>query len=139
MRGCTEIQRNKIGKKTMLLKDFYSIISSSSPENNTFETTIELHKEHMIFKGHFPNFPVTPGVAMLQIIKELTENQLEQTLFLESASNVKFLALVDPNENSILKFSITFQEDAQHVKVKNTTSFKDGTPVLKSYITFAKR
>lgn len=123
----------------MLLKDFYNIKTSSSPENNTFETTIELHKEHPIFKGHFPNFPVTPGVAMLQIIKELTEKQLQQTLFLKSASNVKFLALVDPNENSTLKFSITFQEDAQHVKVKNTTSFKDGTPVLKSYITFTIR
>lgn len=123
----------------MLLKNFYNIISSSSPETHAFETTIELHKEHPIFKGHFPNFPVTPGVAMLQIIKELAENRLQQTLFLESASNVKFLALVDPNENSTLKFSITFQEDAQHVKVKNTTSFKDGTPVLKSYITFTKR
>ncbi|MBO3096872.1 3-hydroxyacyl-ACP dehydratase [Gelidibacter pelagius] len=123
----------------MLLKNFYEIQSSKSLEQNSFETIIDLQKEHPIFNGHFPNFPVTPGVAMLQIIKELTENQLEQSLFLKSASNVKFLSLVDPNENSILKFNISLEEDFQHVKVKNTTSFQDGTPVLKCYITFDKR
>lgn len=123
----------------MLLKKFYKIQTSESHEDNSFETIIDLQKEHPIFNGHFPNFPVTPGVAMLQIIKELTENQLQQALFLKSASNVKFLSLVDPNENSILKFSITLEENIQHVKVKNTTSFQDGTPVLKCYITFDKR
>lgn len=123
----------------MLLKNFYNIQSSESFDTNSFETTIDLQKEHPIFKGHFPNFPVTPGVAMLQIIKELTEKQLQHPLFLKAASNVKFLSLVDPNENSILNFSMTLEEDLQDVKVKNTTSFKDGTPVLKCYITFDKQ
>ncbi|RXJ52362.1 3-hydroxyacyl-ACP dehydratase [Gelidibacter gilvus] len=123
----------------MLLQKFYKIKTSESHEDNSFETIIDLQKEHPIYNGHFPNFPVTPGVAMLQIIKELTEKQLQQDLFLKSASNVKFLSLVDPNKNSILKFSITLEEDLQNVKVKNTTSFTDGTPVLKCYITFDKR
>lgn len=123
----------------MLLKDFYSIISSTSPETDTFETRVQLQKEHPLFQGHFPNFPVTPGVAMLQIIKELTENHLQQALFLESASNVKFLALVDPNVHSTLQFSITYQRKSEYIKVKNTTSFADGTQVLKCYITFTKR
>ncbi|HUH28223.1 3-hydroxyacyl-ACP dehydratase [Gelidibacter sp.] len=123
----------------MLLKNFYKIQTSEFHEDNSFETVINVQKEHSIFNGHFPNFPVTPGVALMQIIKELTEKQLQQPLFLKSASNVKFLSLVDPNKNAILKFSITLEEDLQYVKVKNTTSFKDGTPVLKCYITFDKR
>ncbi|MBA6153889.1 3-hydroxyacyl-ACP dehydratase [Gelidibacter maritimus] len=123
----------------MLLTNFYKIQTSETLEDNSFETIIVLQNEHPIFNGHFPNFPVTPGVAMLQIIKELTENQLQQSLFLKSASNVKFLSLVDPNKNAILNFSITLEEDHEHVKVKNTTSFTDGMPVLKCYITFDKR
>src|SRR5690606_5569200 len=123
----------------MLLKDFYTVQSSNSLDENSFETIISIEKEHAIFNGHFPDFPVTPGVAMLQIIKELTEKQIHQSLFLEAASNVKFLAIVDPNKNPILKFSITFQESAHNIKLTNATSFSDGTPVLKCYITFVKR
>lgn len=123
----------------MLLKNFYNILTSESLDAHAFIATIEIQKEHPIFKGHFPNFPVTPGVVMLQIIKELTEHHCHQSLFLESASNVKFLSLVDPNVHASLKFNITFQEDDQHIKVKNTTSFEDGTTVLKCNATFVKR
>ncbi len=123
----------------MLLKNFYTIVKTESLEANAFETTIKIHKEHPIFKGHFPNLSVTPGVAMLQILKELTETHLRLSLFLESASNVKFLSLVDPNVNATLKFHIIVQEDTPNFKVKNTTSFEDGTPVLKCNVTFVKR
>ena len=123
----------------MLIKDFYKILTCESLESHSFVTTVEIQKEHPIFEGHFPNFPVTPGVAMLQIIKELTEIHCQHSLFLESASQVKFLSLVDPNINSTLKFNITLQKEEQHLKVKNTTSFEDGTPVLKCSITFVKR
>lgn len=123
----------------MLLKNFYTVVKSESLEANSLAATIEIHKEHPIFEGHFPNLPVTPGVAMLQILKELTQNYLHQPLLLESASNVKFLSLVDPNVNATLKFEIIVQEDTPNFKVKNTTSFEDGTPVLKCNVTFAKR
>lgn len=123
----------------MLLKNFYTILKSEALEAHSFVATVKIQKEHPIFEGHFPNFPVTPGVAMLQIIKELTEQHCNQSLFLESASNVKFLSLVDPNVNAILKFNIIFQEDHQNIKVKNTTYFEDGTAVLKCNVTFVKR
>lgn len=123
----------------MLLQNFYKILTSESLEANSFVTTVEIQKEHPIFKGHFPNFTVTPGVGMLQIIKELTEDYCNQSLFLKSASNVKFLSLVNPNVNPSLEFSITLHEDEKHIKVTNTTSFEDKTPVLKCNVTFVKR
>ena len=123
----------------MLLKNFYAILKSEYSEAHSFVATVDLNKEHPIFEGHFPKFPVTPGVSMLQIIKELTEKHLNQSLFLVSGTNIKFLKVVDPNENSILKFNLTFKEDGEHIKVKNTTSFEDGTPVLKCNVTFVKR
>ena len=123
----------------MLLKDFYTILKCESLEAYSFVTTINIQKEHPIFEGHFPNFPITPGVTMLQIIKELTESNLNQSLFLVSGSNIKFLSLVNPNENTILKFNITIHEDSENIKVKNTTSFEDGTPILKCNVTFVKR
>ncbi len=128
-----EIQEN------MLLKNFYTILSSESLDASSFIATIKIHKEHPIFEGHFPNFPVTPGVAMLQIIKKLTEHYCNHSLFLKSGSNIKFLNLVNPNENARLKFDIRVQETSEQIKIKNTTSFNDGTPVLKCNVTFVKR
>ena len=123
----------------MLLTNFYKILKSESLEDDSFSATVQIQKEHPIFDGHFPAFPITPGVGMLQIIKELTETYANEILFLEGASNVKFLALVDPNINSTLTFNLLFNEDDINIKVKNTTSFEDGTLVLKCNATFAKR
>lgn len=123
----------------MLLENFYTILKSETLEAQSLIAIIEIQKEHPIFDGHFPNFPITPGVTMLQIIKALTENILNQSLLLVSGSNIKFLSLVNPNENAILKFNITILEDSENIKVKNITSFEDGTPVLKCNVTFAKR
>lgn len=122
----------------MLLEDFYTIVASKRTEGNSVEFTVDLHKEHPIFKGHFPNFPVTPGVAMLQMIKNSLETQLQHELILKSASKIKFLTLVNPNDDSILTFNVTYLLENDVVKVKNSTSLRDGRSVLKCNVTFVK-
>lgn len=123
----------------MLLDDFYKVQDSKVVDENSLELTIELKKNHDIFKGHFPNFPVTPGVAMLQIIKNGLETQHNQSLLLQSSSTIKFLNLVNPNENAILIFNIHFTIDDDIIQVKNITTFKDGQSVLKCNVTFVKK
>ncbi|MBQ0740088.1 3-hydroxyacyl-ACP dehydratase, partial [Aquimarina celericrescens] len=56
----------------MLLKDFYKT-NTLITVGNISTVTITINKNHKIFKGHFPGNPVTPGVCMIQIIKELAE------------------------------------------------------------------
>lgn len=83
----------------MLLPDFYQLntISVQSLADKTkIEAEIVLNSAHTIFKGHFPNLPVVPGVCMVQIVKEMAEKQLEQKLFLSSANNIKFLSVLNP-------------------------------------------
>jgi 3-hydroxyacyl-[acyl-carrier-protein] dehydratase len=123
----------------MLLDDLYSVQNFKVVDENSIQLTIELEKNHTIFKGHFPNFPVTPGVAMLQIIKNGLENHLSQSLQLQSSSQIKFLNLVNPNEHAILIFNIQFTFEDNLIKVKNTTTFKDGSSVLKCNVTFVKK
>ncbi len=123
----------------MLLDDFYSVQNYRSVDENSLELTIELHKNHGIFKGHFPDFPVTPGVAMLQIIKNGLEHHLLQSLLLQDASSVKFLSLVNPEEHTILIFNMHFTVEKKIIKLKNITTFKDGRSVLKCNVTFVKK
>ena len=123
----------------MLLDDFYKVETLKVLDENSIELTIQLNKDHEIFKGHFPNYPVTPGVAMLQIIKNGLENFLSQQLQLQSSSNIKFLNLVNPNEEKILLFKIDYTQEGELLKVKNSTSFRDGRSVLKCNVTFVKK
>lgn len=118
----------------MLIKDLYAI-QSFEFEDHTVRATIKLNKEHAIFEGHFPGNPVMPGVCMIQIIKELAEKAIEKELFLSIASNIKFMALINPEKNATLQLILVITEVDEVVKVKNTTSFKD-TLALKLSATF---
>ena len=118
----------------MLIEGLYTIHDFT--QNETIVTaTIKLHKERDIFKGHFPGNPVMPGVCMIQIIKELTEKAVAKDLFLSVSSNIKFMAIINPEKNNTLVLTLNIVETENEVKVKNTTSFED-TLALKLSATF---
>lgn len=120
--------------KDPLIIGLYTVLSFKS-SNGEVIATIKLHKEHEIFKGHFPGNPVMPGVCMIQIIKELTEKAVEKELFLAQSSNIKFMAIINPEKNDTLVLNLVLTESENEVKVKNTTTFDD-TLALKLNATF---
>lgn len=95
-----------------LKDDFYTILNSSQKEDG-LSVLVKINKNHQIFKGHFPNHPVTPGVCTLQIIKELTEHHVQKNLFLKSARNVKFMAIINPLENEEVRFDLQIEMQKQ--------------------------
>lgn len=91
----------------MLKNDFYTLLSVNTEENRIVGSLL-LNVDHAIFKGHFPEIPIVPGVVFLQIIKEIIELQLNTTFLLREAKNIKFLDFVNPKETNILHFDISF-------------------------------
>lgn len=120
-----------------ILTDFYTLQSYEKADNGSFTANILLNRDHDIFKGHFPGNPVTPGVCMMQIIKELAEEFIGRKLFLKTASNVKFMAIINPFETPELKMILDITENETEVKVKNTTSFGE-TIALKMSVNYTK-
>lgn len=118
----------------MLIEGLYTVQNLEKDEQNV-NAKVKIHKEHEVFKGHFPDSPVMPGVCMIQMIKELTEQTLNQKLFLNKASNVKFMAIINPEVNALIDLSLTISEEDGFVKVKNVTSYDD-TVALKLSATF---
>ena len=110
----------------MLILDFYSI-KEFNLVNNHLEAVIELNAEHDVFKGHFPNNPVTPGVCMLQILKELVEKATETKLYIKECSNVKFMALINPEVHSELKIAIDMNAIDGGFKLKASAQFEETT------------
>lgn len=122
----------------MLLKDFYTVEKLENVAEGKYNAVVLLNREHDIFKGHFPGNPVTPGVCMMQIIKELSQEILGSSLFMKSSSNVKFMALINPDNNPRLDLELEISGDlTSEIKVKNTTKFED-TVALKLTNTYIK-
>ena len=113
-----------------MLKEFYTLNSLKKQDAENYLCTLTLNSQHSIFKGHFPGNPITPGVCMMQIIKNLTEEITGHKLFLAKTPNVKFMALINPITHPILQLTLAIQHKDADIQVKNTTSF-DETVALK--------
>ncbi|SHL68393.1 3-hydroxyacyl-ACP dehydratase [Flavobacterium chilense] len=110
----------------MVLKDFYKVLSEEKTGDAKYNIRILVNAKHEVFNGHFPGNPIMPGVCMIQIIKELTESITKSSLMIQTLTNVKFMALINPEINPELRLEldVTTTED-DLVKVKNTTYFND--------------
>jgi 3-hydroxyacyl-[acyl-carrier-protein] dehydratase len=95
-----------------LLHTFYKELNSTFSKENeqNFSSTVEINAGHPIFHGHFKQVPITPGVCIIQMIKEIVSEKLKLELFLEEGDNIKFLAMVNPLETPKLtiQFQLTF-------------------------------
>ncbi|HOZ73836.1 MAG TPA: 3-hydroxyacyl-ACP dehydratase [Flavobacterium sp.] len=118
----------------MLLKDFYKIMSLDKNENQ-HQAIIVVNEKHEVFKGHFPGNPIMPGVCMMQIIKELTEQITGCQLVLQTLSNVKFMALINPDVTPELRLELDIIETEDGlVKVKNASYFNETTALKLSSV-----
>ncbi|HKC66926.1 MAG TPA: 3-hydroxyacyl-ACP dehydratase [Bacteroidia bacterium] len=93
-----------------LLEDFYTeIVSTNLSAENTFTATVELNPAHKIYKGHFPEIPVAPGVSLIQVIQEVLAKKINKELSLKEGSNIKFLAMINPLKENKVTISYTIQ------------------------------
>ena len=89
----------------MLKNNFYSITSQDQQDQSS-STVINIHPEHEIFKGHFPEKPVVPGVCMIQIVKEILQQNLSANLLFQKGNQIKFLQLLVPEKEQNIEVSI---------------------------------
>jgi 3-hydroxyacyl-[acyl-carrier-protein] dehydratase len=93
----------------ILLDHFYHI-DSLQKEEGTVKAQITFVVDHPIFKGHFPDMPIVPGVCQTQMLGEIFSQALGLELHLISAASIKFLSLVDPNKNPQLDLTISYSQ-----------------------------
>ena len=89
----------------MLINGLYNLIKVQL-DGNQILAEIELNRGHDIYRGHFPGQPILPGVLQLQIVQEILAGALGKKIRLKSASNIKFLAMVDPGQVKSLQLEI---------------------------------
>ncbi|MEO6836871.1 MAG: 3-hydroxyacyl-ACP dehydratase [Ginsengibacter sp.] len=99
-------------------------------EGNSINATLEINEKHKIFLGHFPEHPVVPGVCIFQMVKEIVELSSEKELQLSTASEIKFLGIIDPNEKKTLRMSLNYEKENDGINV-SASLLKDTTLCFK--------
>ena len=105
----------------ILLNNLYTIVARDFSDNK-IKFDIKLDANHFIYQAHFPNEPITPGVCIIQIAKELLEDSLAKRLKIYLVKNVKFLSVISPittPQISCIFDKITTEENGNtyHVQV----------------------
>jgi 3-hydroxyacyl-[acyl-carrier-protein] dehydratase len=118
--------------KNILLDHFYEEISSTfSAENSqSFSCLIRLNAAHPIYKGHFAQVPIAPGVCLTQIIKEVLMHKFQKELFMSAGDNIKFLSMINPSEAPELELSFSIKIHPDTLEVNANYSNK-GTICMK--------
>lgn len=113
-----------------MLLDSLFIVKKYAAEGSEIKATLELDENHAVFKGHFPDQPVVPGVCMMQSVKELVERYVKQKLTVIEADNMKFLSVLDPRVNKVIQATVSI--------VNNESSFSINASLFADNVTFFK-
>jgi len=89
-------------------------------DNGGFKLSFSILKASEIFKGHFPQQPILPGVIMIELTMRAAESAIGNKLRLVSAGNFKFLKMVDPNliETAEMQLTVSVIERGWRVKAE---------------------
>jgi 3-hydroxyacyl-[acyl-carrier-protein] dehydratase len=94
----------------MLKDDLYTIDEALDREGVvTFQ--IRFAAAHTLYEGHFPGQPVTPGVVLAEIVRELFESVQNTPLRMVTMRQCKFLAAHDPVSDPFMTIEIKWSVD----------------------------
>ncbi len=97
---------------------FFKILNTTHTDSKEFSTRLALNPAHIVYKGHFPGYPVTPGVIQLQMVHELLEGHLSKSLKMKNMSQCKFLKILNPLETSAITVHLELVEQQGYLSVK---------------------
>ena len=91
----------------MLIKNFYSV-PNFSVSHERVEASILLNPKHQVYKGHFPEQPIVPGVIQVQLLRELLEQALNKKFIIKEVVSAKYLNIIIPDDK-LLVVELTFK------------------------------
>lgn len=89
----------------MVLKNNLYKIEGQLSDESSVSYDIRLQPDHTIYRAHFPGEPITPGVCVIQMAKELLEDHLHRPLAIKAVKNVKFLAVISPLQHPCVRYT----------------------------------
>ncbi|OYX14603.1 MAG: beta-hydroxyacyl-ACP dehydratase [Rhizobiales bacterium 32-66-8] len=108
--------------------------------NKTIHCQGMVPQESSIFDGHFPGYPIMPGVLLIEAMAQTTgwlilaRNRFEKMPFLATVKEAKLRTFVLPGQNLDL-YSEILHEGSGFVVAKTHTTL-EGKPICSAELTF---
>lgn len=105
-----------------LAGNLYTIVRA---DDEAMSYQVRLRPECVIYQAHFPGEPITPGVCIVQMAKELMEQREGRRMEIAKVKNVRFYSVLSPTEGleTEVKFShLAFGEDDTSLTVRATVT-----------------
>ncbi len=85
--------------------------------DQSFHYQAKIDMYHSVFKGHFPDQPVVPGVCTMNMLKLCFADALGYAVRYDYIKECKFLSVIVPQEHQVLdvKFDFKTVEDKLNV------------------------
>jgi len=97
-------------------------------DGSKISARLEVNKNSPIFEGHFPGQPVVPGACILQLIKDILEDSLANSLQLKKADHLKFTSMITPVNDELLTLDI-FYSYIENQSIKTIAKLNNSTGV----------
>ena len=101
----------------MLFRNNLYFIDAAQRTEDGAVYTLRLHPDHVIYKAHFPEYPITPGAVLVGMAGELASSALGIDKDLTEVKNVKFLVPHLPQEHPHLNFRMKLGESTADVVI----------------------
>ena len=100
-----------------MIKDFYTILSHQQESDTMHRFEVELNPHCEVYKGHFPEKAIAPGVCNIEMIKEcaLKAMNSETNLLMGNIRTCQMIQVVDPlsTPQMLLTIEFTKKEDGK--------------------------
>ena len=91
-------------------------------ERNRFVLRFKANPKLPYFEGHFPEWPILPGVAQVQMVLTEAARYLKTPLSVSCVSNLKFMSLIHPGTDLVMQADF----DTEQLKLKYRMTSPDG-------------
>ena len=108
------------------MEKVYAILETHENESD-INYLIDIDFSHPVFKGHFPEKSVLPGVMMCDIVRYLVSDKLGIRVQLMLAKNIKFLRMIVPSGDNTYNVKISIIEDQEKYNIRAAISQNDDT------------
>ena len=90
------------------------IVVSRQNNENTIELVLDMVKSLNCFNGHFDDFPVVPGVALIEWAIRSAESRFIKGFVFDGMSQIKFQKFIRPNQ--IVRLRLIFNPESMNLK-----------------------
>jgi 3-hydroxyacyl-[acyl-carrier-protein] dehydratase len=112
-RFCGLIPVNSRGKRDISaikryfeIKFSYPVILNETVNSDKASFSLYFPKESNFYEGHFPGYPITPGVVLLFTVKELARLRFGKDFSKGQFKRIKFSKIIKPDETVTLNLEI---------------------------------